>query len=169
MSKLAPLLRKKSALQIKMLDKEFSSSLLPPFYPQPDGLAGPLLLTIRGEFTINLCLGICLCILHCKECSPLKWKYWTKSSDSSSLNLWDFAKFPLLLDWWSFKSSSVTVPNMLRTSPVPMLDSMDSQRGDLFLGLALLGPIVNLLIALDLRKIYQDNQNKINVHLCIYV
>ena len=70
MSQLAPLLRKKSALQIKMLDKEFSSSLIPPFHPQPDGLAGPLLLTIRGDFTINLCLGICLCILHCKECSP---------------------------------------------------------------------------------------------------
>ena len=63
-------LPKKSALQIKMLDKEFSSSLLPPFHPQPDGLAGPLLLTIRGDFTINLCLEICLCILHCKECSP---------------------------------------------------------------------------------------------------
>ena len=47
---------------------------------------------------------------------------------------------------------------------MPMLDSMDSQRGDLFLGLALLGPIVNLLIALDLRKIYQDKQTKINVH-----
>ena len=45
-----------------------------------------------------------------------------------------------------------------------MLDSMDSQRGDLFLGLALLGQIVNLLIALDLRKIYQDKQTKINVH-----
>ena len=46
-----------------------------------------------------------------------------------------------------------------------MLDSRDSQRGDLFLGLALLGQIVNLLIALDLqKKIYQDKQTKINVH-----
>ena len=45
-----------------------------------------------------------------------------------------------------------------------MLDSTDSQRGDLFLGLALLGQIVNLLIALDLRMIYQDKQTKINVH-----
>ena len=45
-----------------------------------------------------------------------------------------------------------------------MLDSIDSQRSDLFLGLALLGPIVNLLIALDLRTIYQDKQTKINVH-----
>lgn len=45
-----------------------------------------------------------------------------------------------------------------------MLDSMDSQRGDFFLRLALLGPIVNILIALDLRKIYQDKQTKINVH-----